>query len=531
MTQRTEWPGASPGAGVTVLGKADDEVLPSDALALIASLSKALTPRLHTLLRTRKERQARLDSGAEQLEFLSETASIRAAQWRVAAIPNDLLDRRVEITGPAEAKMIINALSSGAQVFMADFEDSLSPTWTNVIEGQRALKAAVRGTLTYDDPKSGKHYSLPQKGAVLMARPRGLHLPEHHITLGGAPIPASFFDAALYLFHNARALLEKGSGPYLYLPKLESHHEAALWSDALALIEDQLKIERGSVKVTCLIETLPAAFEMDEILYALQERIVGLNCGRWDYIFSTIKRRRREPGFILPDRATITMDQHFLRSYTQLLIKTCHRRGAFAMGGMSAFIPRKDDAEANAAALEKVRQDKRREANDGHDGTWVAHPGLVETARAVFDAKLGGELNQMEVERDDVEVSEKDLLAIPTGARTEAGLRHDARVGVEYLAKWLAGLGCVPISHLMEDAATAEISRTLTWHWLHTKADVEGKPLTEERVRKVVEEETAQMSDPTVEAARSLFLSLCLKPELEEFLTLPAYELLLEKER
>jgi len=494
-------------------------VLDNAALALIAELARTFRPRLFELLRARQARQARLDAGTEKLDFLADTKWIRDGEWKVAPIPTDLLDRRVEITGPTDRKMVLNALSSGAQVYMADFEDSNAPTWRNLVEGQRALQEAVRGTLTYDDPTSGKHYAMPAKPAVMLARPRGLHLPEAHLLVDGTPVPGPFFDAALYILHNGRALLEKGSGPYLYLPKLESHKEAALWSDVLALIEQRAGIPRGSVKVTVLIETLPAAFEMDEILFELKENIVGLNCGRWDYIFSTIKRRRREKNFVLPDRAQITMEQHFLRSYTQLLVKTCHRRGAFAMGGMSAFIPRKDDPQANEAALEKVRADKRREVGDGHDGTWVAHPGLVPIAAEIFTKK-----NQLDVKRDDVHVTAEDLLRAPVGERTEKGLRHNARVGVEYLAAWLAGNGCVPIDWLMEDAATAEISRTQLWQWLHSRADVGGAPLTEARLRAVLAEEAKDGP------ARDLFLSMCLKPELEEFLTLPAYELLVENE-
>ncbi len=513
--------------GLTLVAPTDvvvDDILDTPARALIAELSRAFRPRLFDLLRERQARQARFDAKTETLDFLAETRAVREGDWKIAGVPRDLLDRRVEITGPTDRKMVLNALSSGAQVYMADFEDSNAPTWRNLIDGQRALKEAVQGTLSYEDPVSGKKYALPEGfpgrgGAVLMARPRGLHLPEAHMLVDGTAVPGPFFDAALYIHKNAKTLLERGSGPYLYLPKLESHKEAALWADVLKLIEERVGIPPGSVKVTVLIETLPAAFEMDEILHALKDNIVGLNCGRWDYIFSVIKRRRKEAGFVLPDRAQVTMEQHFLRSYTQLLIKTCHRRGAFAMGGMSAFIPRKDDPVANDKALEQVRADKRREVGDGHDGTWVAHPGLVPIAAAIFTEK-----NQLHVARDDVRVSADDLLRAPVGGRTEAGLRTNARVGVQYLASWLRGQGCVPINHLMEDAATAEISRTQLWQWLHSGADVEGEPLTEERLRRVVIEESEEGR------ARDLFLSLCLKPELEEFLTLPAYELLVEAE-
>jgi malate synthase len=487
------------------------DILDAPALALLAEIARAFRPRLFELLRARGKQ-------GERFDFLPDTKHIREADWKVAPIPTDLRDRRVEITGPTDRKMILNALSSGAQVFMADFEDSNAPTWRNLIEGQRALREAVRGTLTFDDPATKKHYAMPAKPAVLLARPRGLHLPESHLLVDGTPIPGSFFDAALYVLGNAKTLLDRGSGPYFYLPKMESHKEAALWADVLALLEQRVGIPKGSIKVTVLIETLPAAFEMDEILFALKDNIVGLNCGRWDYIFSTIKRRR---GGVMPDRAQITMEQHSMRSYAQLLIKTCHRRGAFAMGGMSAFIPRKDDAEANERALEKVRADKRREAGDGHDGTWVAHPGLVSIAAEQFTKQ-----NQLDVKRDDVNVTAADLLQVPLGDRTELGLRTNARVGVAYLSAWLKGQGCVPIDHLMEDAATAEISRTQIWQWLHAGVEVGGVPLTEKRLREVIVEEARGQS----ERARDLFLSLCLKPELEEFLTLPAYELLVESE-
>lgn len=508
-----------------------DDVLTTDAVALVSEVARTFGSRLHELLRARDERQARLDAGADTFDFLTETAPLRAAAWKVAPIPGDLLDRRVEITGPADRKMILNALASGAQVFMADFEDAMTPTWRNLVEGQRALAEAVRGTLSHVDEKTGKRYALPGERAVLCARPRGFHLPEHHLLVDGTSVPGAFFDAALYLFHNARLLLEQGSGPYLYLPKLEGHQEAALWGDVLGLLEDRVGIPRSSVKVTVLVETLPAAFEMDEILFVLRDRVVGLNCGRWDYIFSTIKRRRKDPSYVLPDRASVTMEQHFLRSYAQLLVKTCHRRGALALGGMSAFIPRKDDPAANELALEQVRIDKRREAGDGHDGTWVAHPGLVDVARGIFDAQLAGRANQLDVLRSDVDVTAQDLLRAPTGLRTEDGLRANARVGMHYLAAWLQGQGCVPLHHLMEDAATAEISRAQIWQWLHTQVDVDGTVLDERRVRQVIEEEAADLTGEAGSAARNLFLSLCLNSELEEFLTLPAYELLIRGER
>ena len=499
----------------------------------LARLSRRFDGLRRELLAARRARQERLDAGTERLDFPAETAATRAAHWRVAPIPADLLERQVEITGPAEPKMILNALSSGASVFMADFEDSLSPTWDNVLRGQAALAEAARGTLSFTDENTGKQYAMPAKPAVLMARPRGLHLEEAHFSVDGRPMGAGFFDAFLFVKHSGPALLAKGSGPYLYLPKLEGRREARLWNDVLGDIERECGLPAGTVKVTVLIETLPAAFEMDEILWELKQRIVGLNCGRWDYIFSTIKRRRREAGYVLPDRAQITMSQRFLKSYTQLLIKTCHRRGAFAMGGMSAFIPRKDDAVANERALAAVRADKEREAKDGHDGTWVAHPGLVPVAREVFRAQLGDKPNQLDVSRSDVNVTREDLLAVPEGTRTEAGLRTNARVGVHYLAAWLCGQGCVPIDSLMEDAATAEISRAQIWQWLKTGAVIDGVLLDEPRLRAVLDEESTRVPLPpsVVTEAKELFLRLCVAPELEEFLTLPGYRALLEKER
>ena len=507
------------------------ELLGPAERAMLERLSRRFDVARRELLAARRARQERLDAGIEQLDFPAETAKTRAAHWRVAPIPDDLLERQVEITGPAEPKMILNALSSGASVFMADFEDSLSPTWDAVLRGQQALAAAACGTLAFTDASSGKRYAMPAKPAVLMARPRGLHLEEAHFLVDGRAIGASLFDAALFVKHSGPALIARGSGPYLYLPKLESRREARLWNEVLGEVERELGLPTGTVKVTVLIETLPAAFEMDEILWELKQRIVGLNCGRWDYIFSTIKRRRRERNVVLPDRAQITMSQRFLRSYTQLLIKTCHRRGAFAMGGMSAFIPRKDDPEANARALESVRNDKLREVKDGHDGTWVAHPGLVAVAREVFRAHLGDKPNQLEVARDDVDVTRDDLLAVPEGTRSDAGLRTNARVGVHYLAAWLGGQGCVPIDHLMEDAATAEISRAQLWQWLHSRADIDGVPLDATRLRAVLDEESAHVPLPHAAQAKELFLRLCLDNELAEFLTLPAYQALLEKER
>jgi malate synthase len=450
-------------------------------------------------------------------------------------LPADLTDRRVEITGPVDRKMIINALNSGASVFMADFEDSNSPTWRNVVEGQVNLADAVRGTIAYDDPDTGKRYRLHERVAVLMVRPRGWHLVERHVEVDARPIPAALFDFGVFLFHNAKLLLAKGTGPYFYLPKLQSHLEARLWNDVFVHSEKSLALPPGSIKATVLIETLPAAFEMDEILWELRDHAAGLNCGRWDYIFSFIKVHRNDPDAVLPDRSQITMDQGFLRAYAQLLIKTCHRRGAHAMGGMAAQIPIKSDPVANEKALAKVVADKRREVNDGHDGTWVAHPGLVPVARSVFDAAMPGP-NQLTRLRDDVTVGEGDLLAVPAGTKTEAGLRWNLRVGVQYLEAWLRGVGCVPLYDLMEDAATAEISRTQVWQWLHHGAALEdGRRVTPALVRETLASEMAtvraEIGPGRFESGRftdaiALFGSLILSPAFEEFLTLPAYELL-----
>ena len=510
----------------------EDVVLASPALEFVAELARRFGGRVEELLARRRERQARFDAG-ERPGFLPSTAPVRDSAWTVAPLPADLLDRRVEITGPVDRKMIINALNSGASVFMADFEDSNAPTWENVIEGQRNLMDAVAGTIRYVQPGSGKVYELGAKVATLMVRPRGWHLPEKHVRLDGRPVPASLFDFGLYFFHNARRLLARGSGPYFYLPKMQGHLEARLWNDVFVRAQEALGIARGTIKATVLIETLPAAFEMDEILYELREHSAGLNCGRWDYIFSTIKTLRSDPAFVMPDRGQVTMEQPFLRAYTQLLVKTCHRRGVHAMGGMAAQIPIKDDPEASRAALDKVRADKLREVKDGHDGTWVAHPGLVAVAREVFDAHMKGP-NQLGVKRDDVHVAAEDLLRVPQGTRTGAGLRHNIRVGVQYLESWLRGAGCVPLYDLMEDAATAEISRTQVWQWIHHRATLDdGQPLTVERFRTVLAEEMeglARTLGPDrfdagqFRAAASLFDRMSTAEAFEEFLTLPAYE-------
>jgi malate synthase len=514
----------------------DEAVLSTEAVAFVASLSRRFAARVDELLARRLDIKARIDGGG-RFDFLAETSAVRAGDWTVAPLPTDLLDRRVEITGPVDRKMIINALNSGANVFMADFEDSTSPTFRNVVEGQLNLRDAVAGTIRHTDPKTGKQYALAERVATLLVRPRGWHLREEHLHVDGRAVPAGLFDFGLYFFHNAKALLGKSTGPYFYLPKMESHLEARLWNEVFVFAQDALGVPQRSIKATVLIETLPAAFEMDEILYELRDHSAGLNCGRWDYIFSFIKKLAAQPGAVLPDRALVTMEQHFLRSYTQLLVKTCHRRRVHAMGGMAAQIPIKNDAERNAAALEKVRADKLREVKDGHDGTWVAHPALVEEARRIFDAHMPG-LNQLDVRRDDVSVGADDLLRAPEGKRTDAGLRHNVRVGVQYLEAWLRGLGCVPLYDLMEDAATAEISRAQIWQWIrHGVSTDDGRQVTAERFRTVLDEELRALGAAAyAEGARfaeasAIFERLATSNSFEDFLTLPAYQLLLELEQ
>ncbi|MGI9202436.1 MAG: malate synthase A, partial [Woeseiaceae bacterium] len=440
-----------------------DSILTDDALAFIAALAREFGGRVETLLLQRTKRQQLIDSG-ERPDFLNETRDTRDAEWRVCSIPHDLLDRRVEITGPTDRKMIINALNSGARVFMADCEDSLTPTWSNVMQGQLNLRDAVARTITLES--NDRHYALNDETATLIVRPRGWHLYEKNLLCDGAPVPAALVDFGLYLFHNAAALSDRGTGPYFYLPKMESHAEARLWNEVFHFAERYGVVAEGAIKVTVLIETILAAFEIDEILYELRDYIVGMNCGRWDYIFSFIKKFSRFPAFVLPDRAEVTMTSHFLRAYSQLVIKTCHRRGALAIGGMAAQIPIKGDPDANEVAMAKVRADKEREVDDGHDGTWVAHPGLVPLAQEIFDAGMPG-LNQVHRLRDDVQIGAADLLQVPKGKITESGLRDNISVAVQYLAAWLGGNGCVPINHLMEDAATAEISRAQIWQWVH----------------------------------------------------------------
>ncbi|HTT70007.1 MAG TPA: malate synthase A, partial [Anaeromyxobacteraceae bacterium] len=483
-------------------------------------------------------RQKELDNGALP-DFLPSTASIRSGDWTVAPIPKDLQDRRVEITGPVDRKMIINALNSGAQVFMADFEDSNAPTFENLVQGQQNLYEAVRRTIEYVAPETQKRYRLGERTAVLFVRPRGWHLPEWHLLVDGRPVPGALFDFGVYFHLNAAELLARGSGPYFYLPKLESHLEARLWNEVFLRAQEALGVPRGTIKATCLVETLPAAFEMHEILWELREHSAGLNCGRWDYIFSFIKRFRNDPRFVLPDRALVTMDKSFLDAYVQLLIRTCHERNVHAMGGMAAQIPVKDDPRANQAALAKVQADKLREVRAGHDGTWVAHPGLVPIARSVFDEFMPGS-NQIHLKRDEVRVGPKELLAVPEGPRTEEGLRHMIRVSVQYLEAWLRGSGCVPIYGLMEDAATAEISRAQVWQWIHHGVRLEGgEPVTAEFFRRVLAEEMdrlhRQLGDRRYQGgkfpeARALFERLSTAAEFLEFLTLPAYEALLAEE-
>jgi malate synthase A len=511
-----------------------ERVLSADALAFVTDLVRRFRPRVEELLERRREMQRRYDAG-ERPAFLASTEEIRGAPWTVAPLPPDLLDRRVEITGPVDRKMVINALNSGANVFMADFEDSNSPTWRNVVEGQVNLKDAVDGTIEYVAPETGKVYRLKERTAVLMCRPRGWHLLEKHARVDGKPATAALWDFGLFFFGNVEALLAKGTGPYFYLPKMESHLEARLWNDVFLRAQEAKGLPRGTIKATCLVETLPAAFQMDEILWELREHSAGLNCGRWDYIFSFIKRFRADPKAILPDRGQVTMDKGFLRAYVQLLIQTCHRRGVHAMGGMAAQIPIKDDPEANEAALGKVRADKVREVTDGHDGTWVAHPGLVPIAKGIFDQHMKGP-NQIARKRDDVHVTAADLLRPPEGTRTEAGLRHNIRVSVQYLEAWLRGQGCVPLYNLMEDAATVEISRSLAWQWIHHGVTLEdGKPLTVERFRTLLAEEMdrvrlelgdVRFTEGRFEEARALFERIATQAEFTEFITLPAYDLL-----
>jgi malate synthase len=530
------------------IAPAHAEILTPEAIAFLARLHRAHNPRRKELLAARVARQAALDTGI-QPDFLPETRAIRDADWTIAPLPADLLDRRVEITGPVERKMIINALNSGAKVFMADFEDSTTPTWDNLLDGQLNLRDAVRRTIAFEDPATRKRYKLSDKPAVLFVRARGWHMEERHMLVDSPepgqpaePMSGSLFDFGLHAFHNAKELLARGSGPYFYLPKIESHLEARLWNDVFVQAETELGIPPNSIKGTVLIETILAAFEMDEILYELRDHSAGLNCGRWDYIFSFIKKFAGNETMLLPDRAQITMTTHFMRSYSKLCIKTCHRRNAPAMGGMSALIPIKSDPEANLRAMAGVRADKEREASDGHDGTWVAHPGLVPIALEVFD-RIMPQPNQISKQLPEYTPAAADLLQTPTGSITEAGLRQNVAVGLGYVEAWLRGIGCVPLFNLMEDAATAEISRAQLWQWVHhhgslTEGPNAGQPVTSTMVEEAIADELAAVR-PKVDDARfsayeraaTLMRQLVESESFPDFLTLAAYSEVLAEER
>jgi len=516
-------------SGVVVLGPAvagSEVVLSEDALEFVADLHRAFNPRRLELLAARRDVQAELDAG-RMPTFPAETEEIRAAKWRVAPAPAGLDDRRVEITGPAEPKMMINALNSGARVFMADLEDALSPTWTNVVGAQAALRGAVRHELTFESGE--KSYALNDRLATLVVRPRGWHLPEAHVEVDGEPISASLFDFGLYVFHNGRERLDRGSAPYFYLPKLESRFEARLWNDVFVASQERLGIPRGSIRATVLIETITAAFEMDEILWELREHAAGLNAGRWDYLFSCIKRFRGRSDLVLPDRAQLTMTVPFMRAYTDLLVRTCHRRGAHAIGGMAAFIPSRRDVAVNDAAMTRVRDDKERESSDGFDGTWVAHPDLVPLATEIFDGVLGDRPHQKDRLRDEVEVGPEQLvdLRVAGGRVTEVGVRANVTIALQYLDAWLGGNGAAAINNLMEDAATAEISRSQLWQWRTTSTVLDdGQPLTAERYRAIRDEELASLGGRALRHlgdAADLLDELVLADDLADFLTLVAY--------
>jgi malate synthase len=510
------------------------EILTPEAMSFVATLVRAFAGRREELLQRRVQRQAEINAG-KLPDFLPETKHVRESEWTIAPVPEDLQDRRVEITGPVERKMIINALNSGAKVFMADFEDAFSPVWEDTIQGQINVRDAVNRTIEYSSPE-GKPYRLNEKTATLLVRPRGWHLVEKHVLIDGEPISGGIFDFALYFFHNAKKLIEKGTGAYFYLPKLENHLEARLWNDVFVLAQQELGIPQGTIKATVLIETILATFEMDEIMYELREHSAGLNCGRWDYIFSAIKKFRDIPDFILPDRAQVTMTTHFMHSYSLLTIKTCHRRNAHAIGGMAAQIPIKNDPKANEEALERVRADKRREVNDGHDGTWVAHPGLVAIAMEEFDAVMKGP-NQIYRKREDVHVTAADLLEVPEGTITEAGLRNNISVSLQYLESWLRGSGCVPINNLMEDAATVEISRSQIWQWIHHPKGVleDGRKVTIELFRELEKDELEkirstlgeqQFAKRKFQTASEILDKIITADQFVDFLTLPAYKYL-----
>lgn len=530
---------ATANATLNIVGRdipGQEVIFTEGAVALLESLCREFADEVPALLAKRKDKQARIDKGSLP-DFLPETRAIRDGAWQIRGIPDDLLDRRVEITGPVERKMVINALNAKTKVFMADFEDSLAPSWEKVVEGQINLRDAVRGDIEYTAPDTGKHYKLGPNPAVLICRVRGLHLKEKHVQFNGKAIPGSLFDFALYFYHNYRQLLAKGSGPYFYIPKLESHIEARWWAKVFAFVEERFCLQAGTIKCTCLIETLPAVFEMDEILYELRSNIVALNCGRWDYIFSYIKTLKRHSDRVLPDRQAVTMDTPFLSAYSRLLIKTCHKRGALAMGGMAAFIPAKDPAQ-NEAVLQRVRKDKELEARNGHDGTWVAHPGLADTAMGIFNEYIGQDhCNQLHITRDvDAPILASELLKTCDGERTEQGMRLNIRIALQYLEAWISGNGCVPIYGLMEDAATAEISRASIWQWIqHGKSLSNGKLVTKQLFKDMLVEELSNVkkevgSDRFTHGkftqAAVLLEDITTSDELVDFLTLPGYEML-----
>ncbi|MGI2152917.1 malate synthase A [Shewanella oncorhynchi] len=530
---------ATANATLNIVGRdipGQEVIFTEGAVALLESLCREFADEVPALLAKRKDKQARIDKGSLP-DFLPETRAIRDGAWQIRGIPDDLLDRRVEITGPVERKMVINALNANAKVFMADFEDSLAPSWEKVVEGQINLRDAVRGDIEYTAPDMGKHYKLGPNPAVLICRVRGLHLKEKHVQFNGKAIPGSLFDFALYFYHNYRQLLAKGSGPYFYIPKLESHIEARWWAKVFAFVEERFCLQAGTIKCTCLIETLPAVFEMDEILYELRSNIVALNCGRWDYIFSYIKTLKRHSDRVLPDRQAVTMDTPFLSAYSRLLIKTCHKRGALAMGGMAAFIPAKDPVQ-NEAVLQRVRKDKELEARNGHDGTWVAHPGLADTAMGIFNEYIGQDhCNQLHITRDvDAPILASELLKTCDGERTEQGMRLNIRIALQYLEAWISGNGCVPIYGLMEDAATAEISRASIWQWIqHGKSLSNGKLVTKQLFKDMLVEELSNVkkevgSDRFTHGkftqAAVLLEDITTSDELVDFLTLPGYEML-----
>ena len=526
--------------GVEILAPVTEryaEILTPVAVAFVVDLHRTFNERRRMLLSARQERQKRLDAG-EKPAFLEETRAIRETAWTVAPLPADILDRRVEITGPVDRKMIINALNSGAKVFMADFEDSSTPTWSNLLEGHINLRDAIRRTIAYADPSAGKQYKLNEKVAVLFIRPRGWHLEERHVLVDGEPMSGSIFDFGLYFFHNARELVARDSGPYFYLPKMESHLEARLWNDVFIRAQKNIDLPQGTIKGTVLIETILASFEMDEILYELRDHSAGLNCGRWDYIFSFIKKFANDPHAVLPNRAQVTMTTHFMRSYSRLAIKTCHKRNVHAMGGMSAFIPIKSDPVANDIAIAQVRADKEREAGDGHDGTWVAHPGLVPVALEIFD-RLMPQPNQISKQLPDYNPSAEDLLQVPEGEITETGLKQNVAIGLGYLEAWFRGIGCVPLFNLMEDAATAEISRAQLWQWVHHKAKLaDGRVVDLALVESVIAGELNRQKNAVdatrcaaYEEAADLMRELLRAPKFMDFLTLPAYQRVLKEEK